>query len=110
MYIDLNGVSIYYQEVGSGKPLILLHGWGGDVSTFWGVIPFLKDKFKIYLIDLPGFGRSELYKESLTTEDYSEVIRKFIEQKGIKNTYHNDNGYKYFEPTPSPCNAETFSQ
>ncbi|KKR51568.1 MAG: hydrolase alpha/beta domain protein [Candidatus Levybacteria bacterium GW2011_GWC1_40_19] len=84
MYLDIDGGSVYYQETGSGRPLILLHGWGQDVSSFWGLVPLLKNKFRLYLIDLPGFGRSELPKKSFTVQDYADVIKKFIKQKKLE--------------------------
>ena len=62
MYIPLNNHNIYYQRLGQGPDLIMLHGWGNDVSSFWGVTDFLKDDFTLWLIDLPGFGRSDIPK------------------------------------------------
>ena len=39
MTIDLNGASLYYEQHGqSGKPLLLLHGWGGKVESWLPVI------------------------------------------------------------------------
>ena len=60
MYSRIKGLNIYFQKIGKGENLIMLHGWGQDVSTFWGIVVFLKDKYTVYLIDLPGFGRSDL--------------------------------------------------
>lgn len=84
MYSNIYGLKIYYQEAGSGRNLIMLHGWGQDVSTFWGLIPLLKNNFKIYLIDLPGFGRSDLPQKAFTTSDYAQIVKEFIEEKNIK--------------------------
>ena len=85
MYSNISGLKIYYQEAGAGKNLIMLHGWKHDVSSFWGVIPLLKDRFKVWLIDLPGFGRSDLPSKAFTTSDYAEVIKDFIEVNKIKD-------------------------
>lgn len=57
----------------------MLHGWGNDVSSFWETAENLKDHFTIYLIDLPGFGRSDTPR-SFTVEDYAQVIKEFIEK------------------------------
>lgn len=78
MYLQIKGLNIYFQKTGKGKVLIMLHGWGQDVSTFWGVVQLLKDKYTIYLIDLPGFGRSDSPKNPYTIYDYSELIKEFI--------------------------------
>lgn len=79
MYTQIAGLEIYYQKTGKGKDLIMLHGWGGDVSTFWPVVDFLKGSFTLYLMDLPGFGRSQLPKKPFYVSNYSEVVAGLIE-------------------------------
>lgn len=84
MYISVNNQNIYYQKVGKGKDLILLHGWGQDVSTWWGVVELLKDDFTLWLIDLPGFGRSDVPKTAFSNKDYAQVVQGFIEKLNLK--------------------------
>ncbi len=79
MYINVNNQEIYYQKLGQGKDLILLHGWKQDVSSFHNVAEELKKHFTLWLIDLPGFGRSENPKKPFTVSDYAETVKKFIE-------------------------------
>lgn len=83
MYIKINNQRIYFQKVGKGKNLILLHGWGQDVSTFWQVSDLLKDNFTLWLIDLPGFGRSDIPKVAFDTKDYAKIIKDFIRKNKI---------------------------
>lgn len=78
MYIKINDQEIYYQKLGSGKDLIMLHGWKQDVSTFHNVARELKKHFTLWLIDLPGFGRSENPKKDFSVEDYADIITEFI--------------------------------
>jgi pimeloyl-ACP methyl ester carboxylesterase len=57
---DASGVPIHYELAGSGPPLVLLHGWIGD-STTWrhaGYVDALADWFTLVLIDGRGRGRS----------------------------------------------------
>lgn len=84
MYITINSQEIYYQKLGSGKDLIMLHGWKQDVSSFHNVAEELKKHFTLYLIDLPGFGRSENPKKPFTVSDYSEIIYQFIRKLKLK--------------------------
>ncbi len=84
MYLQIKDLNIYFQKTGKGKVLIMLHGWGLDVSTFWGVVELLKDKYTIYLIDLPGFGRSSLPKNAYAVSDYAEIIKEFISKEKLE--------------------------
>lgn len=85
MYIKVNGLKIYFQKTGKGKNLIMLHGWGQDVSTFWPVVDLLKDKFTLWLVDLPGFGRSDFPKQNFSISDYAKTLAEFIKTNKIKN-------------------------
>lgn len=87
MYLTINNQNIYYQKLGKGPDLIMLHGWGNDVSSFWGVGQLLKDKFTIYLIDLPGFGRSDIPKKAFNIMDYAGIIKSFIEAQNLKKPF-----------------------
>ncbi|MBQ3253597.1 MAG: alpha/beta fold hydrolase, partial [Acholeplasmatales bacterium] len=40
--------------------MVLLHGWGANKNTFNKLANELKENYKVYLIDLPGFGESEI--------------------------------------------------
>lgn len=84
MYTTINNQSIYYQKLGSGKDLIMLHGWKQDVSTFHNVAEELKKHFTLYLIDLPGFGRSENPKIPFFVSDYAEIVKEFIKNQKLK--------------------------
>lgn len=84
MYIKVNNQEIYYQKLGQGKDLIMLHGWKQDVSNFHQVAQELKKHFTLWLIDLPGFGRSENPKLPFTISDYAKVVQEFIRVINIK--------------------------
>ncbi|MBI2018634.1 alpha/beta hydrolase [Candidatus Daviesbacteria bacterium] len=83
MYITINNQRIYFQKVGTGKNLILLHGWGLDSSTFWPSVDLLKDNLTLWILDLPGFGRSDIPKKAFNTKDYAQIIADFIRKKKI---------------------------
>lgn len=83
MYIKINQLNVYYQNTGRGKDLVILHGWKQDVSSFWGIVDQLKDDFNVWLIDLPGFGRSDIPSKALNLEDFAEIIKNFIKKQKI---------------------------
>lgn len=49
-------MNINIERYGQGIPLVFFHGWGFDNQIWLPIIPFLKDTYRIILVDLPGFG------------------------------------------------------
>ncbi|WP_419494966.1 alpha/beta fold hydrolase [Chryseobacterium bernardetii] len=59
-YKHVNGIQLYYEIYGSGKPLVLIHGGGSSILyDFKEVIARLEGKFQLIGIDLQNHGRSE---------------------------------------------------
>lgn len=76
---------IHSEKFGKGKKtLVLLHGWGGEWRSWFPLIERLKTQFKIYALDLPGFGESPLDRP-YSLHDYAQDIVDFIAQERIKN-------------------------
>lgn len=57
-YADVNGINLYYETHGSGRPLILLHGGLGSGEMFGPVIPHFAGHHQVILPDLQGHGRT----------------------------------------------------
>lgn len=87
MYKLINNQNIYYQTLGEGKDLIMVHGWKQDVSTFHNISEELKKHFTLWLIDLPGFGRSENPKKDFKVEDYADIIKEFIKENKLNKPH-----------------------
>jgi len=78
---------LHYLETGDGPPLLLIHGLFDLLETWDRLTPLLSDRFKLYSIDLPGFGKSRLpekWQESLS--GMIEAVVSFLDWKGIKKT------------------------
>ena len=72
-------------ESGAGPPLLLIHGLFDLLETWERLIPLLSDRFKVYAIDLPGFGKSPLpkaWEESLS--GMVEAVVSFLDWKRIE--------------------------
>lgn len=54
-----DGVELRYVEAGSGKPLILIHGWSHSAKLFGAQFAGLADRYRIIAIDLRGHGYSD---------------------------------------------------
>ena len=57
-YAEVNGINLYYETHGSGRPLILLHGGLGSGEMFGPVLPALAERHQVITVDLQGHGRT----------------------------------------------------
>ena len=57
-YAQVNGINLYYETHGSGRPMILLHGGLGSGEMFGPVLPILAEHHQVVLVDLQGHGRT----------------------------------------------------
>ena len=86
MYLNINDLNIYYEKYGSSKQtIIILPGWGNNRSTFNYLISSLKNYFTIYILDYPGFGKTN-FKTDLTIFDYASIIKQFIIKLSLENS------------------------
>lgn len=73
-----------YNIFGEGETLLLLHGWGGSSESFLRVQEFLSTNYRVIVLDLPGFGKSEEPKKPWNLDDYVEFLREFLSQMNIE--------------------------
>jgi pimeloyl-ACP methyl ester carboxylesterase len=57
-YAEVNGINLYYETHGTGKPLILLHGGLGSGEMFGPILPMLTERHQVIAPDLQGHGRT----------------------------------------------------
>lgn len=84
MKIKVQDIDINYIQYGEGKDILLLHGWGQNIEMMKPLGDAFSDRFRITILDLPGFGRSEEPKEAWTIDKYSLMLEKFVQLVGIK--------------------------
>lgn len=84
MTIDVNGVTLYYEVVGTGKPLLLVHGNGEDHTIFQEAAEVLKDHFTCYLVDSRSHGKSSKVKP-LHYRDMAQDYIAFLQALGLKD-------------------------
>jgi len=73
-------LSISYNRVGleTGRPLIILHGWGSNKQVMMPLAQQLSSIRDCYVLDLPGFGNSSLPDRPWNVDDYTDLIEQFI--------------------------------
>ncbi|MGH7760003.1 MAG: alpha/beta fold hydrolase [Candidatus Dormibacteraceae bacterium] len=57
-HAEVNGINLYYETHGSGRPLVLLHGGLGSGEMFGPVLPMLSERHQVVAVDLQGHGRT----------------------------------------------------
>src|ERR1700730_5974307 len=57
-YADINGLKLYYEIHGEGKPIILLHGGLGAIEMFGPNLAALAEGHQVIALDLQGHGRT----------------------------------------------------
>ena len=84
MEIQIQNVNINYIQYGKGKDILLLHGWGQNIEMMKPLGDAFSDKFRITILDFPGFGKSSEPKESWDIEKYNLMLEEFVKKVGIK--------------------------
>ena len=77
MYITVNGVRLFYETTGSGRPLVMAHCNSMDHKIFRRAAGVLAERFTVYLPDTRDHGKSEKVK-TLHYEDMAEDMAQFI--------------------------------
>jgi pimeloyl-ACP methyl ester carboxylesterase len=82
-FLTVSGVRIRYRTVGSGKPLLLLHGWGTSLDTFAAMADDLKRQFSVTAFDFPGHGGSDMPPAAWSVDDFVELTVGVMAALGI---------------------------
>ena len=84
MIKTVNGLKINYEEKGEGDLIVLLHGWGSNITLFANMIELLSKKYKVVAMDMPGFGKSEEPKEPWDVSAYVQFVIDFLKEYDAK--------------------------
>ena len=74
------GTQVYYEIKGEGETLLLLHGWGGNSQMLRPLLNYFCGRFRVISLDLPGFGRSSIPRQTWGSRQYAQCIRQIIRQ------------------------------
>ncbi len=88
-YYNYQSKNIFYKEIGTGKPLILLHGNTASSKMFLNITNQYAEKYKVILIDFLGHGKSDRldkFPVDLWYEEAQQVI-EFISQKKYDDVF-----------------------
>jgi pimeloyl-ACP methyl ester carboxylesterase len=88
LQITINGLAVNFKTFGEGKPVLIIHGWGGKSDSWIRVGELLAEEgFKVIVPDLPGFGKSGEPKNPWKIEDYLRFVENFADGLKINQFY-----------------------
>ncbi|MCH5323846.1 MAG: alpha/beta hydrolase [Eubacterium sp.] len=85
MFTEIDGLNINYIDRGEGDCVLLLHGWGSNITLFNGIVEQLCPHFRVIAPDMPGFGDSDEPADAWRVDDYVDFTESFCDKLHIKN-------------------------
>ena len=76
-FFDYKGTKIYYEDKGSGAPLLLLHNFNGTADQWRPYVEIYSRQFRTIAVDMIGHGRSDIYKKgdvNFRPADYAVIL------------------------------------
>jgi len=96
MLISFRGGKINYSDTGSGKVIVLIHGYLESMQVWESFANKLSENFRVVGIDMPGHGNSSLSGEENSMEMFALVIKAVLDSLSIKKAFltgHSMGGY-----------------
>ena len=84
VFAEVNGIRLFYETVGEGRPLVMLHGNGEDHTIFAEAAELLGERFACYLLDSRGHGQSTPVSE-LHYADMAEDLVAFLDELDLRD-------------------------
>ena len=82
-YAEVNGLNLYFETHGAGRPLILLHGGLGSGEMFGPILPALAERHQVIAPDLQGHGRTADIDRPIDIRLMADDIAALIEHLGL---------------------------
>jgi len=85
-FFNYNGTKIYYEDTGSGEPLLLLHNFFNTADCWKPYIEPYSKQFRTIAVDMMGHGRSDIYNEDDFDFDhgvYAKMILALLDSLGL---------------------------
>jgi pimeloyl-ACP methyl ester carboxylesterase len=87
MKIIIDGQLIEYKDEGSGRVILLLHGWGTNLDTFEQLSSHFVRNFRVIRFDFPGFGQSPKPANDWSVSDYAKITRDLLQKLKVKEIH-----------------------
>ncbi len=81
--VQVNNIEMYYEEYGAGKPLVLLHGFGGCAQNWHPFTATLSERHRLIVVDMRGHGYSTNPDNKFTHQQAASDVFLLLEKLGI---------------------------
>lgn len=82
-YYTIRGIQLYVETYGQGKPLVLLHGNGGNIGSMSAIIPYFSKNYQVIAIDSRSQGKSIDRSDSLSFEMMADDVSALLDKMKI---------------------------
>lgn len=100
MVKKIDEIPVNYIDEGEGEVVLLLHGWGANITLYRGIIDVLKQGRRVIALDMPGFGKTPEPPAPWCVDDYVDFVLKFVESFSIERmsvVVHSFGGRVFFK-------------
>lgn len=84
-YVNVDGIRMRYVVAGDGAPVVLLHTLRTQLDMFQRVVPALAGHFRVYAVDFPGHGYSDIPVTEYTPELFVRAAAGFLDSMGVEH-------------------------
>lgn len=81
--VVVDGELVHYEVLGRGRPVILLHGVIGSWRYWVPLLQRLQQSYRLYALDLFGFGDSAKNPTHFTLDKQVELVQSFMDELGV---------------------------
>ncbi|MDM0033444.1 alpha/beta hydrolase [Variovorax sp. J22P271] len=82
-YADSKGVKLYYEVHGEGRPIVFVHGGGGNTLSWFQQVPHFAKQYRVITVDLRGFKNSKCPVEDVHPRYFPDDMRAVLDAEGI---------------------------
>jgi len=82
-YAEVNGINLYYETHGTGRPMVLLHGGLMSGEMFGPVLPAFAERHQVIVVDLQGHGRTADIDRPIDIRLMADDIAALIDHLGL---------------------------
>lgn len=79
-WVEVAGRPVNVVDVGSGPPVVLIHGHSGAWQNWLEQIPVFARRHRVIAMDLPGFGASPMPRDPITISGYGRIVAELLDR------------------------------